>query len=888
MVIACPNCALSFSHRASGRCHEMKAERWDEKHWNDTDHARTGRGKDTVLLMLNHAQNHLWREVWPAAPRDGARGKYWRDVRVQVHAIHHGGGGGMQAAADAAAAHVETVALAEGRTGTRVERQMAETRRGVLGSLRAATATPCTKEHLSQTGEYSLQDVSLSDPFEVNVALVMNAYCCFARCTGCRPGMAVNSRFDDLDPDARWFELPPLWNGSVSISPDEMCLEVEGLGKFLSMEVKFNRKKGEYYACYDFGTGITPDSDEMVRMGTLAMVRLLLATGAFRACYQKLDAEDSAAAKVLRDEVAHPDGFAGLDWRRTGFGSVLELVEACRRDGWVLDAAAVDRPLFPSVNKAGKFIFYETFTCRELCKKLILAGKKLGMNSHSVGAWSLRKDACEAVAKAGDGQIAARVLGHRSVNSRTLDRVYRADLRLYDLGAYSMGRKPEVQQTRASLTCLSARRVVEAGGVRSFADVPDGPEREAVGVSSKVSAAEAALEDALRALHARLNVDGAAVEVGARGWKDAAHRKGAAAEVSAVEMARRKKAQSVFDAHQNAIEAFRLRVYKEGQLAHSKDKSLMVEMCLTHAWGDRSENDAIAFGLERMDRTSELKALRKLPPELQGSILSVGALHVLPHGCSLRASAPSGVYEYVAKQCNGLCSLICSSEECGGAHEVPLPSTLRAFEAALSCAQCGDKVELWWWIKPSANALLRPLALGATEALGPSYSESYAVWLRLCGRSAIGNAAFVAGESMTRTRAAPSVTAAVVTLPVAVPVARAAAAADTADTAAAAAVAARTASDMAMAAADVANAAATTQRAAGAVAATMVASVAASAATMATEAAQVLVESAAGCIYVNAMPFNDAMPFDGLSQATRVRAARAALQYIHTCKERLC
>ena len=63
----------------------MKAERWDEKHWDDTDHERTGRGKDTVMLMLNHAQNHLWREVWPAAPRDGARGLYWSDVRSQVH-----------------------------------------------------------------------------------------------------------------------------------------------------------------------------------------------------------------------------------------------------------------------------------------------------------------------------------------------------------------------------------------------------------------------------------------------------------------------------------------------------------------------------------------------------------------------------------------------------------------------------------------------------------------------------------------------------------------------------------------------------------------------------------------------------------------------------------
>lgn len=143
-----------------------------------------------------------------------------------------------------------------------------------------------------------------------------------------------------------------------------MCLEVDGLGKCLTMEVRFNRKKGEYFACYDFGTGITPDSDEMVRIGTLAMVRLLLATGAFRACYQKLDVEDLAAAAVLRDEVAHPDGFAGLDWRATGFGSVLELVEACRRDGWVLDEAAADRPLFPSVNKAGKSYSTEPLTVK--------------------------------------------------------------------------------------------------------------------------------------------------------------------------------------------------------------------------------------------------------------------------------------------------------------------------------------------------------------------------------------------------------------------------------------------------------------------------------------------------------------------------------------------
>ena len=42
------------------------------------------------------------------------------------------------------------------------------------------------------------------------------------------------------------------------------------------MEVSFKRKKGEYFACYDFGTAITPDSDQMVRIGTVAMIRLLV------------------------------------------------------------------------------------------------------------------------------------------------------------------------------------------------------------------------------------------------------------------------------------------------------------------------------------------------------------------------------------------------------------------------------------------------------------------------------------------------------------------------------------------------------------------------------------------------------------------------------------
>jgi len=87
----------------------------------------------------------------------------------------------------------------------------------------------------------------------------------------------------------------------------------------------------------------------------------------------------------LRQEVASPDGFAGLDVQRTGFGDWSELIAACRADGWALDVAAYDRPLFPGIGKflferTGKFLFTESFEVQRLCKQLIGTGRKLGFN----------------------------------------------------------------------------------------------------------------------------------------------------------------------------------------------------------------------------------------------------------------------------------------------------------------------------------------------------------------------------------------------------------------------------------------------------------------------------------------------------------------------------
>ena len=153
------------------------------------------------------------------------------------------------------------------------------------------------------------------------------------------------------------------------------------------MQVTFKRKKGEYFAHYAFGTSITPDSDQMLRIGTLALLRLLLRCGSFRGCHARLSRADAAA---LRKKVADPRGFAGLELEDTGHESFLSLVRACREDGWVLDEAALSRPLFPAVDTAtGRFLFTESFQVKTVCDLLIQTGVSLGMNRHQVGAWSL-------------------------------------------------------------------------------------------------------------------------------------------------------------------------------------------------------------------------------------------------------------------------------------------------------------------------------------------------------------------------------------------------------------------------------------------------------------------------------------------------------------------
>ena len=203
---------------ATTRIIAPRASRWHATERGDARDeepaVRTGRDENTVYVALQHMKNHVWREIWPAMPSDARQ--YWRLVTNQVMSLFDGGGGGMKDAAGAAGraagreAARESASHGQSEAAQRAasERASAEASRRTMAELREATTKPCTKQHLFQVGEYQMQDTQLMEPFEVNVAFIMNAYLCFARQTGCRPGMAVNDAADAADSDSHWRASP--------------------------------------------------------------------------------------------------------------------------------------------------------------------------------------------------------------------------------------------------------------------------------------------------------------------------------------------------------------------------------------------------------------------------------------------------------------------------------------------------------------------------------------------------------------------------------------------------------------------------------------------------------------------------------------------------------
>ena len=89
---------------------------------------------------------------------------------------------------------------------------------------------------------------------------------------------------DEVDPDAFWYDAAPLQNKDLTISGEHQLLEIEGMGKLLTMEVQFRRKKGEYFSIYT----ISEPASRLIQTSwnAVAMLRLLVATAAFSCVLQ--------------------------------------------------------------------------------------------------------------------------------------------------------------------------------------------------------------------------------------------------------------------------------------------------------------------------------------------------------------------------------------------------------------------------------------------------------------------------------------------------------------------------------------------------------------------------------------------------------------------------
>ena len=253
-----------------------------------------GRGAKTVGVRFNIMRSHVWpilfgEKGFPAGQEAMA---YWRPIRDHFSSLVGGGrgSGGVEQLASVAQTAASAVQVAAGANATTAAAAGDAASQAVQLAMRAATASSVTREHLGQTGEYQLQDAMLCEPISVNEAFVLNAYICFARQTGARPGMAVNVENDSADPNSAWANCAPLsWEdllvGKLDDKDGGLNLPNGGGTAWFYFELFFRRLKGSYFSNVQFGTSVTPDSDEMVRLGTVALCRLLLRTAAPKAVY---------------------------------------------------------------------------------------------------------------------------------------------------------------------------------------------------------------------------------------------------------------------------------------------------------------------------------------------------------------------------------------------------------------------------------------------------------------------------------------------------------------------------------------------------------------------------------------------------------------------------
>ena len=245
---------------------------------------------------------------------------------------------------------------------------------------------------------------------------------------------------------------------------------------------------------------------------------------------------------------------------------------------------------------------------------------------------------------------------------------------------------------------LSACRVQAAGGVRSDLDLPRAGFAGYVEVEQGLFAtrcfAQVREEQRVaveRAAAARQALDDAGVERATFGWRKIALEGPDRGLVQAYVSANSAVGHRCEKCTLLVMQTMELALFKDGQKTLEADPELRVAMRWSETWPARSEDAAIAWGLDVKDRTLELQSLRKLPHKLQGSILLTGAVWVLP-----ASGTPRYVYDFVVNRLSesGVCSLKCQCER-----HLPWPQLAGDFDQ-FTCEDCNEEPRLEWIGEP--------------------------------------------------------------------------------------------------------------------------------------------------------------------------------------------
>ena len=301
----------------------------------------------------------------------------------------------------------------------------------------------------------------------------------FVRATCSRGGSVCKDWFDRAGKMVYWLKRNVLSVSDFLWGKEGMELELpDGSTETdpLRGEVKLNRVKHHYHeAGYEYSMSVTADAVQAARRGGWWIFLYQFSRGLFKVQYEGMSMEAIEASLSDRAENGHHGIMPS--------GACISAVSALRR--WLAGERAYlqsleSEPFFVQPKgRNGKGGGQFVFSTKEMSTDWFGAvfrevGDEMGLRPHASGLNSVRRNSMVGVQKGAEragfdsAMHAKKTSQHRGDGHACREKVYEDSTASTDIGAFLMGRTPQVIE---SLKSLAMTRVPELALFRKFSDV---------------------------------------------------------------------------------------------------------------------------------------------------------------------------------------------------------------------------------------------------------------------------------------------------------------------------------------------------------------------------------------------------------------------------------